>query len=103
MEYNMVPKIIGFGISRCFDEKQCRVITSKVTGSMGYDLLEVFLSGIITFRSDIYNLSLYINNHGDIDGDEEILKIWRNRLDWTDHWKADNWNKYEYAPSDGVH
>lgn len=35
MDYNMVPQITDFGISRCFDEKQGCVITSKVMGSMG--------------------------------------------------------------------
>lgn len=61
--------------------KQGLVITSKVMGLVGYTLLKVLFSGIITFKSDIYNLSLYINNYGDIDYDEEVLKNWRNRLD----------------------
>jgi hypothetical protein len=30
----MVPKIADFGISRCFDEKQSKDITSKLIGSM---------------------------------------------------------------------
>jgi len=30
---NMVPKITDFGLSRCFDEKQTRAITSKLIGS----------------------------------------------------------------------
>uniref|UniRef100_M8AHY7 Protein kinase domain-containing protein n=1 Tax=Aegilops tauschii TaxID=37682 RepID=M8AHY7_AEGTA len=58
--------------------KQGRVITSKVMGLVGYVLLEVLFNGIITFKSDIYNLSLYINNYGDIDYDEEMLILFIN-------------------------
>ena len=52
--------------------KQGLVITSKVMGLVEYFFLEVLFSGIITFKTDIYNLSLYINSYGDIDYDEEI-------------------------------
>ena len=31
---DMVPKIADFGISRCFDEKQTRAVTSKVYGTV---------------------------------------------------------------------
>lgn len=68
----MVPQITDFGISRCFDEKQGCVITSKVMGSMGYVLPEVF-SGIITFKSDIYSLSLI--NHRDMMGKKGYSKV----------------------------
>uniref|UniRef100_A0A453PRV3 Protein kinase domain-containing protein n=1 Tax=Aegilops tauschii subsp. strangulata TaxID=200361 RepID=A0A453PRV3_AEGTS len=103
MEYNMVPKITDFGISRCFDEtrpcyyfksdgisvsrlslsKALKLFFSGFTFKLcihylliscrGYVLLEVLFNGIITFKSDIYNLSLYINNYGDIDYDEEVF------------------------------
>jgi serine/threonine protein kinase len=33
LDDNMVPKIADFGLSRCFDEKQSHVITSKLCGS----------------------------------------------------------------------
>lgn len=102
----MVPKIIDFGISRWFDEtRPCyyfksdgisvsRLSLSKalkvffpgftfklcihylLISCRGYVLLEFFFSGIITFKSDIYNLSLYINIHGDIDCDEEVFWSW---------------------------
>lgn len=34
LDDKMVPKIADFGISRCFDEKQSKDITSKLIGSM---------------------------------------------------------------------
>ncbi|KAJ1254477.1 hypothetical protein BS78_K052100 [Paspalum vaginatum] len=33
LDYNIVPKFSDFGMSKCFDEKQTRAITSKVVGS----------------------------------------------------------------------
>ena len=33
LDDKMVPKIADFGLSRCFDEKQTRAITSKLIGS----------------------------------------------------------------------
>ncbi|KAJ1274385.1 hypothetical protein BS78_05G057900 [Paspalum vaginatum] len=59
LDYNMVPKIADFGLSKCFDEKQTRAITSKVVGSHGYMAPE-FFSGEITFKSDIYSLGIII-------------------------------------------
>nr|CAB3490413.1 unnamed protein product [Digitaria exilis] len=54
---HMVPKIADFGLSRCFDEKQSHVITSKLFGSLGY-LAPEFYCGRITFKSDIYSLGV---------------------------------------------
>ena len=34
LDVNMVPKISGFGLSRCFDEKQSHAIASKLIGTM---------------------------------------------------------------------
>lgn len=34
LDDNMLPKIADFGLSRCFDEKQSKAITSKRVGTM---------------------------------------------------------------------
>lgn len=34
LDYDMVPKIADFGLSRCFDEKQSWAITSNIWGSL---------------------------------------------------------------------
>jgi serine/threonine protein kinase len=34
LDGNMVPKIADFGLSRCFDEKQSRAITTNIGGTM---------------------------------------------------------------------
>lgn len=34
LDYNLVPKITDFGLSRCFDDMQTRAVTTKVIGSM---------------------------------------------------------------------
>ena len=34
LDGNMMPKITDFGLSRCFDEKQSRVITTNMAGTL---------------------------------------------------------------------
>jgi len=53
LDYNVTPKITDFGLSWCFNEKQSLVVTSNLIGMMGYLAPELYMSGQITFKSDI--------------------------------------------------
>ncbi|CAL4995414.1 unnamed protein product [Urochloa decumbens] len=80
---NMEPKIADFGLSRCFDEKQSRAITSKLFGSQGYVAPE-FFSKVITFKLDIYSLGVIIleiltGQRGYV-AVENVLESWKSRL-----------------------
>lgn len=85
LDDNMMPKIIDFGLSRCFDENQSRAVTSKLVGTMGYMAPEFFGRGNITFKSDIYSLGIIIIEI--LTGDkgcpriDNVLESWGNRLD----------------------
>ncbi|KAK3119799.1 hypothetical protein QOZ80_9AG0675410 [Eleusine coracana subsp. coracana] len=59
LDHYMMPKIADFGLSKCFDEKQTRAMTSNIFGSQGYMAPE-FYGGLITFKSDIYSLGVII-------------------------------------------
>ncbi|TVU26817.1 hypothetical protein EJB05_29382, partial [Eragrostis curvula] len=59
LDHDMNPKITDFGLSRLFDEKQTRAMTSNVIGSMGYMARE-YMNGQITLKSDIYSLGVII-------------------------------------------
>jgi len=59
LDGNMIPKIADFGLSRCFDEKQSRAITSKIGGTVGY-LAPEFHSREITYGFDLYSLGVII-------------------------------------------
>ncbi|KAL6595548.1 hypothetical protein ACP70R_047888 [Stipagrostis hirtigluma subsp. patula] len=84
LDYQMVPKIADFGISRCFNEKQTRAITLKPCGSPGYMAPE-FYSGLITIKSDIYSLGVIImeiltgqKGYTEI---ENVLESWSARFE----------------------
>ncbi|CAM0948563.1 unnamed protein product [Alopecurus aequalis] len=85
LDDNLMPKIADFGLSRCFDEKQTRAITSKLIGTMGYMAPELYAHRHITFQLDIYSLGMIIieiitgeKGYADVDN---VLDRWRNRLD----------------------
>ncbi|KAF8730982.1 hypothetical protein HU200_016858 [Digitaria exilis] len=84
LDYNMVPKIAGFGLSRCFDEKQSRAITSKLVGSLGY-LAPEFYSGEITLKLDIYSLGVIIieilTGQKGYFHIEKVLESWSKRFE----------------------
>ncbi|CAM0885207.1 unnamed protein product [Alopecurus aequalis] len=86
LDDNMIPKIADFGLSRCFDEKQSRAITSKLIGTLGY-LAPEFYAGHITFKLDIYSLGIIITEM--LTGEKgypniaNVLERWRNRLEKT--------------------
>ncbi|KAF8673444.1 hypothetical protein HU200_049009 [Digitaria exilis] len=84
LDSHMVPKIADFGLSRCFDEKQSHVITSKLFGSLGY-LAPEFYCGRITFKSDIYSLGVImieiLTRERMYPEDYDVLKSWANRLE----------------------
>ncbi|CAO2140924.1 unnamed protein product [Urochloa humidicola] len=86
LDYNMAPKIADFGLSRCFDEKQSRAITSKLVGSLGY-LAPEFFRGVITLKLDIYSLGVILieiltgqKGYPAINIDN-VLQTWTNRLE----------------------
>ncbi|KAF8673443.1 hypothetical protein HU200_049008 [Digitaria exilis] len=90
LDNNMVPKIADFGLSRCFDENQSHVITSKLFGSPGY-LAPEFYCGRITFKSDIYSLGVIIKEtlarEKMYPEDYDVLKTWGNMLEKSDREK----------------
>ncbi|KAJ1274392.1 hypothetical protein BS78_05G058200 [Paspalum vaginatum] len=80
---NMIPKITDFGLSRWFDEKQSRAITSKLFGSQGYVAPE-FFSKVLTFKLDIYSLGVIIleilTGHRGYTDIEPVIESWKSRL-----------------------
>lgn len=87
LDDNMMPKIADFGLSRCFDDEQSRVITSKLTGTLGYLAPEFIRERQITFKSDIYSLGIIIiemltgeKGYPNVDN---VLERWRRKLDKT--------------------
>ncbi|CAO2190811.1 unnamed protein product, partial [Urochloa humidicola] len=79
----MEPKIADFGLSRCYDEKESKILT-KPSGSMGYMAPER-LDGIITLQSDIYSLGVIIleiltGRKGDTPVGE-VLESWKSRFE----------------------
>ncbi|XP_066341227.1 cysteine-rich receptor-like protein kinase 44 [Miscanthus floridulus] len=83
LDYNLVPKITDFGLSRCFDDKQTRATTRNVMGTLGYMAPESS-SGVITFKSDVYSLGIIITEM--LTGRkgycqiEYVLESWKTRL-----------------------
>jgi serine/threonine protein kinase len=55
----MIPKITDFGLSRCLDKEQSRVLTAHICGSQGYLAPELY-SGQMAFASDIFGLGVII-------------------------------------------
>lgn len=60
LDYDMVPKIADFGLSRCFDENKSQTITAQAAGTLGYMAPELLHDRRITFKSDIYSLGIII-------------------------------------------
>ncbi|XBI74742.1 hypothetical protein VPH35_068219 [Triticum aestivum] len=60
LEAHMVSKICDFGLSRCLDKGQTRLITKSRCGTLGYMDPEYLRSGRTTFASDIYSLGTVI-------------------------------------------
>ncbi|KAJ1274532.1 hypothetical protein BS78_05G069800 [Paspalum vaginatum] len=80
---SMVPKIADFGLSRCLDENQSQLITSKLIGSRRYLAPESY-SGVISFKSDIYSLGIIImeilTGQEGYPGIENVLESWSKRF-----------------------
>ncbi|CAL4964525.1 unnamed protein product [Urochloa decumbens] len=82
---NMLPKIADFGLSRCFDEKQSKDITSKLIGSLGYLPPEYLYGHVITPKQDIFSLGVIINEiltgeKGPSTEKNVLLESWNNRI-----------------------
>uniref|UniRef100_A0ACD5Z7A8 Uncharacterized protein n=1 Tax=Avena sativa TaxID=4498 RepID=A0ACD5Z7A8_AVESA len=84
MDDNMVPKIADFGLSRRFGEKQSRIFTSQLFGTLGYIAPEFLENQQITFKLDIYSLGVIIieimtgkKGYTDVD---HVLDMWRIRF-----------------------
>uniref|UniRef100_A0ACD5Z299 Uncharacterized protein n=1 Tax=Avena sativa TaxID=4498 RepID=A0ACD5Z299_AVESA len=80
LDINMSPKIVDFGLSKCFHEKQSQTVTSKLCGSIGYFAPESY-SGRITFKLDIYSLGVIIieiltGEKGYVEL-EDVLEMWK--------------------------
>uniref|UniRef100_A0ACD5ZPW7 Uncharacterized protein n=1 Tax=Avena sativa TaxID=4498 RepID=A0ACD5ZPW7_AVESA len=84
LDDNLVAKISDFGLSRCFDVMQSRVITVKIGGTLGY-LAPEFSNGEITYQFDIYSLGVVIieiltgkKGYHDVDS---VVESWSNMLE----------------------
>ncbi|TVU26814.1 hypothetical protein EJB05_29379, partial [Eragrostis curvula] len=84
LDNHMVPKVADFGLSRRFNEKQTREITSHVFGSMAYMAPESH-DGLITFKSDIYSLGVTIiellTGKKGCPEIEDVLQGWSTRME----------------------
>lgn len=84
MDANMMPKIIDFGLSRCFEEEQSRVIATQMGGTLGY-LAPEFTSRVITHKFDLYSLGVIImeilTGERGYQAVETVLESWSNRVD----------------------
>jgi len=85
LDDNMVPKIIDFGLSRCFEEKQTsKSITSKLCGTVGYIAPELYSGNKITMKSDIFSLGIIIieilTGQKGYPVVEDVLASWCDRL-----------------------
>ncbi|KAI4977304.1 hypothetical protein ZWY2020_057216 [Hordeum vulgare] len=61
LDDDMMPKITDFGLSRCLEKGQTRVITKHVAGTIGYLAPECYRSEItITHKVDLYSLGVII-------------------------------------------
>ncbi|XP_037423780.1 uncharacterized protein LOC119288251 isoform X2 [Triticum dicoccoides] len=87
---DMMPKITDFGLSRCFEEDQTRVVTKNVGGTMGY-LAPEFCSGEITHKFDLYSLGVIIiemlTGKKGYQTIENVLAIWNNAMLDTLQWE----------------
>ncbi|XBI85612.1 hypothetical protein VPH35_093736 [Triticum aestivum] len=89
LDDNMTPKIVDFGLSRCFDEKQSQAITENMAGTLGYMAPEFHRGDkcMITYKSDIYSLGVIIiemltgkkwyPGYPDVDN---VLESWSSKL-----------------------
>lgn len=84
LDGNLVAKIADFGLSRCFDEMQSRVIATKIGGTLGY-LAPEFGNGESTYQFDIYSLGVIIieiltgkKGYHDVD---KVVECWRDMLE----------------------
>uniref|UniRef100_M8BKC7 Putative coatomer subunit beta'-3 n=1 Tax=Aegilops tauschii TaxID=37682 RepID=M8BKC7_AEGTA len=84
---DMMPKITDFGLSRCFEEDQTRVITKNVAGTMGYLAPECYCGEkiAITHKFDLYSLGVIIieiltGKKGYQIAIENVLEIWSNMM-----------------------
>uniref|UniRef100_A0A453TDN7 Protein kinase domain-containing protein n=1 Tax=Aegilops tauschii subsp. strangulata TaxID=200361 RepID=A0A453TDN7_AEGTS len=59
LDEDMMPKITDFGLSRCFDDDQTRVITRDIGGTLGY-LAPEFTNYEITHKFGLYGLGVII-------------------------------------------
>uniref|UniRef100_A0ACD5T6M2 Uncharacterized protein n=1 Tax=Avena sativa TaxID=4498 RepID=A0ACD5T6M2_AVESA len=84
LDDHMLPKIADFGLSRCLDENQTRVTTTRLCGSVGY-LAPEFFTGRFTFASDIYSLGVIIveilTGEKGYPEDQNVVESWMNRLE----------------------
>lgn len=93
LDEDMMPKITDFGLSRCFDEGQTRVITENVAGTMGYLAPECYSGEKITItqKFDLYSLGIIIiemlTGKKDPVTIENVLEIWSNTVSDELQWE----------------
>jgi len=60
LDARMEPKITDFGLSRCLDKGQSKMITENKPGTLRYIAPETIDLGEISFKSDVYALGVII-------------------------------------------
>lgn len=60
LDAHMEPKLMDFGLSRCFDEGQSRIRTKFIHGSPVYLAPKTTENGEISFKSDVFSLGVII-------------------------------------------
>lgn len=85
LDDNMVPKIDGFGISRCFEKDGTTILGKIIGGTMVHISPEYIQREKTTMKSDIYSLGVVIleilsGNKYDHHIDD-VLESWRTRLE----------------------
>ncbi|KAL6839508.1 hypothetical protein ACP4OV_030778 [Aristida adscensionis] len=94
LDYDMVPKITDFGLSRLIGPEQTRIYTDTRVGTRGYMAPEYLDKGIISIKTDIFSAGVMIIEiivgHRSYPTDtgtsmqdfvEHVLENWRNRLE----------------------
>ncbi|VAI94428.1 unnamed protein product [Triticum turgidum subsp. durum] len=91
LDEDMMPKITDFGLSRCFEDDQTRVITRNIGGMIGYLAPEYFSNYQVTHKLDIYSLGVIITEMltgwKGYQAVEEVLEGWTNRILDIEQWE----------------
>ncbi|XP_037419361.1 uncharacterized protein LOC119284267 [Triticum dicoccoides] len=87
LDDNMLPKIADFGLARCLEKDQTKVLTEHIGGTFGYIAPELLGGGAITAKTDLYSLGAIImeiltggRQYNRYRVDDDVLEKWIDRL-----------------------